>query len=67
MISISFQHACICRGFVRLGEHNLKIDDGKHVDIDIKQIETNSEYNKNYGTNDIAMLYLERDAEITGN
>ncbi|XP_060657482.1 venom serine protease Bi-VSP-like isoform X1 [Drosophila nasuta] len=52
--------------FVRLGEHDLSDDtEAGHVDINIAKKVSHPEYNRRNGRSDIAMLYLERNVELT--
>lgn len=52
--------------FVRLGEHDLGTDDGTHQDIPIARAVPHEKYDTVNYFNDIAMLYLERDVEFSG-
>lgn len=53
--------------FVRLGEHDLRTTkDGQHQDIPISRAVPHNEYDTVMYSNDIAMLYLERDVEFSG-
>lgn len=54
------------RSLVRLGEHDItSTDDGEVEDVKVVRSLPHENYNKKDGTNDIAMLYLERDVEFT--
>ena len=58
----------IRREFARLGEHDVRApDDGIRDDVTIIHSERHENYNSNSKVNDIAMLYLERDVEFSGN
>lgn len=51
---------------MRLGEHDISsTTDGVVQDIKVIRTERHSNYNRRDGTNDIAILYLERDVDIT--
>lgn len=51
---------------MRLGEHDISsTSDGTVEDIKVFRSERHPNYNKRDGTNDIAILYLERDVGIT--
>lgn len=50
-----------------MGEHDKRTEsDGPHQDIQIMDFETHDDYDNFVKINDIAMIYLERDAEFTG-
>lgn len=50
-----------------MGEYDTsKTDDGPTVDVDVERIESHPKYNKPYMANDIAILYLKKDVEFTG-
>lgn len=52
--------------FVRLGEHDIGSNsDGPVQDIDIIKAEPHAYYNDKEITNDIAILYLARDADLS--
>lgn len=52
---------------VRLGEHDTSSkSDGAVEEINVSRSVRHSDYNKRDGTNDIAMLYLEHDANLSG-
>lgn len=52
---------------MRLGEHNIKTtNDGSHDDIAIVRSRPHELYNINNKPNDIAILYLARDATFSG-
>lgn len=51
---------------MRLGEHDLRTDDGGHQDIPIARTVTHEEFDPNIKTNDIAIIHLERDVEFSG-
>lgn len=52
---------------MRLGEHDLTtIADGQHEDITVLDAEPHEDFNKKLMTNDIAIIYLERHVEFTG-
>lgn len=52
--------------FVRLGEHDISsTTDGETVDIKVSRTKRHENYNKRDGTNDIALLYLEQDANLS--
>lgn len=53
---------------MRLGEHDTStLDDGPHEDIKIERIDKHFDYSEKFGTNDIAILHLVRDVELTSN
>lgn len=57
---------CCNRSFVRLGEHDLSTtDDGEVQDVKVIKSQPHEKYNKKDGTNDIAILYLEHDVNLT--
>lgn len=51
----------------RFGEHDISstTDDGDLEDIKVIRSERHPDYNKRDGTNDIAILYLERDVSFS--
>lgn len=52
--------------FVRLGEHDISsTTDGEIQDIKVIMTRKHENYNKRDGTNDIALLYLEHDANLS--
>lgn len=54
------------RNFVRLGEHDISsTTDGEIQDIKVVMTRRNENYNKRDGTNDIALLYLDHDANLS--
>lgn len=54
------------RSIVRLGEHDISsTSDGVTRDIKVIQSTPHPNYNYRDGTNDIALLYLERDVDIS--
>ena len=57
----------INRKFVRLGEHNLTLNDGQHLDVPIARSFPHAKFHKILKTNDIAILYLKHDVDFTGN
>lgn len=55
------------RSTVRLGEHDTsKDDDGNVQDIKVVKVEKYPQYDAKIGNSDLAILYLERDADLTG-
>lgn len=55
------------RSVIRLGEHDRRTtDDGQHQDIGIVRAAAHEDYSSRYMINDIAVLFLERDVEFTG-
>ncbi|XP_031626165.1 venom serine protease Bi-VSP-like isoform X2 [Contarinia nasturtii] len=51
---------------VRLGEHDISsTSDGEVQDIKVIRSERHADYNRRDGTNDIAILYLERDVQFS--
>lgn len=55
------------RSIVRLGEHDRSTtEDGEHLDISVDRVDAHDSFNSRLMTNDIAMIYLERDVEFTG-
>lgn len=54
------------RFVVRLGAHDLRTDDGQHVDVLIDRAVPHASYSELFGVNDIAMIYLEHDIEFNG-
>lgn len=54
------------RSFVRLGEHDLRTDDGHHQDIRVARIVVHENFDPFIKSNDIAILQLERDVEFSG-
>lgn len=51
---------------MRLGEYDLRTDDGAHQDIPIARSVTHDDFDPNIKTNDIAIIHLERDVEFSG-
>lgn len=50
-----------------MGEYDKRTEsDGPHQDITIADFETHSDHDNFIKINDIAMIYLEHDAEFTG-
>lgn len=61
-----FRNFFECRSFARLGEHDLSSNsDGEVQDIKIVRTVKHPAYDEYDKTNDIAVLYLEHDAELT--
>lgn len=59
-------HQCCKRSFVRLGEHDLSTDtDGEVQNVKVIKTQPHENYNKRDGTNDIAILYLEHDVNLS--
>lgn len=60
---------CFCsyqRSIARLGEHDISsTTDGSTEDINIIRSERHPNYDRRDGTSDIAVLYLEHDAELS--
>lgn len=55
------------RTFVRLAEHDIGTQsDGTHEDILISKTVKHGQYNEESKVNDIAMIYLERHVEFSG-
>lgn len=55
------------RNIVRLGEHELgTTKDGIHQDIPVVRVKQHKSFNSYLMTDDIAIVYLERDVEFTG-
>lgn len=53
---------------VRLGENDLRTTrDGPHKDVFVAKFEKHAQFNERLMINDIAMVYLDRDVEFTGN
>lgn len=53
---------------VRLGENDLRTTrDGLHKDVFVAKYEKHKQFDERLMINDIAMLYLDRDIEFTGN
>lgn len=51
---------------ISLGEHDISsTTDGDVQDIKVVMTRKNEDYNKRDGTNDLAILYLARDADLT--
>lgn len=51
---------------MRLGEHDLSIEtDGEIQNVKVIKSQSHENYNKRDGTNDIAILYLERDVNLS--
>lgn len=55
----------IDRIFARLGEHDLRITDA-HQDIVIDRTVPHKEFDPEMKLNDIAIIYLKRDVEFSG-
>lgn len=51
---------------MRLGEHDISsTTDGEIQDIKVSMTKRHENYNKRDGTNDIAILYLDHDANLS--
>ena len=46
------------------GDYNLDHEEGHELKVQVSQIFVHPEYNKNYNSNDIALLKLEKDLEF---
>lgn len=54
------------RSTVRLGEHDTsRDDDGTVQDIKVVKVEKYPQYDARIGNSDLAVLYLERDADLS--
>lgn len=62
----NFRNILYLRSLARLGEHDISVTtDGEVQDIKIIRSVKHPDYDKRDGTSDIAVLYLEHDAQLS--